>query len=58
MGVWIEMTIQKSEPLLPQSLPLWECGLKSPAVMIYTHLPTVTPFMGVWIEILMRVRMA
>ena len=36
------------------SLPLWECGLK--CIFSYTFRGTypVTPFMGVWIEIILE----
>ena len=33
------------------SLPLWECGLKLRLSLIVAVASTVTPFMGVWIEI-------
>ena len=36
-----------------QSHPLWVCGLKSQNAQIRGGNPLVTPFMGVWIEILL-----
>ena len=35
------------------SLPSWECGLKSDQYIRYGELVHVTPFVGVWIEILL-----
>ena len=37
------------------SLPLWECGLKSLSFSVLLCRHRVTPFMGVWIEILISV---
>ena len=33
-----------------QSLPSWECGLKSTEICTYRDPINVTPFVGVWIE--------
>ena len=35
------------------SHPLWVCGLKSLHLPLPVRIGSVTPFMGVWIEILM-----
>ena len=37
--------------LILLSLPSWECGLKFGKEVHYTIADTVTPFVGVWIEI-------
>ena len=34
-----------------KSLPLWECGLKFFLRPSFSSLTSVTPFVGVWIEI-------
>ena len=34
-----------------KSLPSWECGLKCFPSLVVSSLNTVTPFVGVWIEI-------
>ena len=34
-----------------QSLPSWECGLKSDCLLVPLKKHPVTPFVGVWIEI-------
>ena len=52
VGVWIE--IQFIYILLfarTQSLPLWECGLKSLMIVPKRVSYFVTPLVGVWIEI-------
>ncbi len=33
VGVWIEIVIYPPDPLLYESLPVWECGLKSAAAV-------------------------
>ena len=51
MGVWIEIKKVGADEIISKSLPLWECGLKS---FPYQRTPTtnsVTPLVGVWIEI-------
>ena len=53
MGVWIEIDLEQYyNPIQGVSLPLWECGLKFPGAFVISSGPAVTPFMGVWIEIL------
>ena len=37
--------------LYAQSLPTWECGLKLDQKLDLSYNPTVTPHVGVWIEI-------
>ena len=51
VGVWIEIKALLT-PFLnqSQSLPLWECGLKSYQSGQLRTGSTVTPLVGVWIE--------
>ena len=51
MGVWIEIIMTKYFKNVKRSLPLWECGLKFLCHIYQTKTSSVTPFMGVWIEI-------
>ena len=51
MGVWIEIFRMCGYPLLWTSLPLWECGLKLLVVSVFVSRFSVTPLVGVWIEI-------
>ena len=37
-----------------KSLPSWECGLKYHMACVYPESIKVTPFVGVWIEIILR----
>ena len=52
MGVWIEMANGLKTPLIVASLPVWECGLKSHLAWPFVLAETVTPCVGVWIEII------
>ena len=52
MGVWIEISPNKGEAPYEMSHPLWVCGLKSKLILYLGSQMLVTPFMGVWIEIL------
>ena len=51
VGVWVEIvsTILFFVPV--QSLPSWECGLKSLDDDIEAYDVEVAPFVGVWVEI-------
>ena len=52
MGVWIEIGARElMTNLMEQSLPAWECGLKSFNVKEVSGAFNVTPCVGVWIEI-------
>ena len=52
VGVWIEIVgAWKVRTSGLQSLPLWECGLKSFSLMEAEKTVHVTPLVGVWIEI-------
>ena len=57
MGVWIEILKKMFVENYLASLPLWECGLKSYNFLISKKLGAVTPLVGVWIEIRIRIRM-
>ena len=50
-GVWIEIPIMLKSTDRIQSLPVRECGLKSPFCRFLLHKFDVTPCAGVWIEI-------
>ena len=50
MGVWIEIIVLTADKIATESLPSWECGLKSQKTRERSDY-NVTPFMGVWIEI-------
>ena len=52
MGVWIEINCSCQTLTCLTSLPSWECGLKFYILYLFFYLLDVTPFMGVWIEIL------
>ncbi len=52
MGVWIEISLLFEKSVLPvESLPAWECGLKYTMNYQKFYPTTVTPCVGVWIEI-------
>ncbi len=52
MGVWIEIYLRLSDIKLKQwSLPAWECGLKYVVSSKEGMDTSVTPCVGVWIEI-------
>ena len=51
MGVWIEITKMVKRENHHSSLPAWECGLKFGIWFSNTDSSTVTPCVGVWIEI-------
>ena len=38
--------------IFPPSLPLWECGLKFTSPYKYDNVVAITPFVGVWIEMI------
>ena len=53
MGVWIEIVrMTDNTVMIMRSLPLWECGLKYKFHNVLQCPDLVTPFMGVWIEII------
>ena len=52
MGVWIEITDNGVVFKNGVSLPSWECGLKSNIAKTVLSVDDVTPFVGVWIEII------
>ena len=53
MGVWIEITVTPCRlASAAASLPLWECGLKLARYGATATADTVTPLVGVWIEII------
>ena len=54
VGVWIEMCKFNDSILTDESLPSWECGLKSPYKSGTGIGCLVTPFVGVWIEITLK----
>ena len=54
MGVWIEISKYFRYRSNTASLPSWECGLKCQDWAEEAGLQEVTPFMGVWIEILCK----
>ena len=51
VGVWIEINFDHKYSFTLTSLPAWECGLKSYAVLFDAQFICVTPCVGVWIEI-------
>ena len=51
MGVWIEIVLASRRTAGYRSLPAWECGLKLIWVTNKAQQHTVTPCVGVWIEI-------
>ena len=51
MGVWIETRTNLQVRVLPESHPVWVCGLK-PNLDCIIMMLQVTPCMGVWIETL------
>ena len=55
MGVWIEIAIYDASGICTGSHPLWVCGLKSLRIRVKHRMKLVTPFMGVWIEILVLI---
>ena len=55
MGVWIEITrTARTVHNLHWSLPSWECGLKYVNFVMTVKKEWVAPFVGVWIEILVK----
>ena len=52
MGVWIEMSFRYAMLKTAVSLPTWECGLKYPFICYISQSHIVTPYVGVWIEII------
>ena len=55
MGVWIEIQQQGwNWSSYIRSLPSWECGLKYHISKYVCHDNLVTPFVGVWIEMIKR----
>ena len=50
-GVWIEIKRNSKQSPYATSLPLRECGLKSPFCKQSIYFRFVTPLAGVWIEI-------
>ena len=51
MGVWIEIADLINLKNINVSLPLWECGLKFLYAYAISNGESVTPLVGVWIEI-------
>ena len=52
MGVWIEIRDLPCIICSVVSLPAWECGLKLDMMEFKDGRNTVTPCVGVWIEII------
>ena len=50
------MTEKRLKTQYPRSLPSWECGLKLTFGKIKEKVLDVTPFVGVWIEIVFNIR--
>ena len=48
----LKLFLPAVNPYRTRSLPLWECGLKLRWRTAYSIRHGVTPFMGVWIEII------
>ena len=51
MGVWIEIEVKEDFNDTIESLPAWECGLKYRVKGGLNVWDSVTPCVGVWIEI-------
>ena len=49
-GVWIETKPRQCILSVVKSLPMRECGLKPPLLLIAINATNVTPHAGVWIE--------
>ena len=54
MGAWIEILNTGKETFSPESLPLWERGLKFRENGYDIPENTVAPSMGAWIEIVRK----
>ena len=54
VGVWIEISNHKYFIYPLESLPSWECGLKSDRFELHKGDEIVAPFVGVWIEIIIN----
>ena len=54
MGVWIETHDIGHWSRNDESHPSWVCGLKLDLLKLYPLLLQVTPFVGVWIETVLR----
>ena len=54
VGVWIEISSLIAVSSVVQSLPTWECGLKSWRNTDVSDQRGVTPHVGVWIEIVVN----